>query len=200
MAPAILKFFRSSNPVSRWVQGIIVDCIEYYIKFILLLIDMKKIHFPLLCLAVFLAAGCGHSQDDHDHSHQSSGSDKAPPNGGTPVLIAEELFHLELALDNEAAKMQAYVLDGHLEHYALVAETAFELTVTNDGDSRTLEFDRVANPETGVVPPKSALFEAEADWLQTLKEFEGQIDTITLDEKTFTEVRFSFPKGTKHVH
>lgn len=149
-------------------------------------------------LAILLALGCGNSHDDHDHSHETS--DNAPPHGGTPVIVGEDEFHLELVLDTEAATMQAYVLDGHLEGYVQVTETGFEMIAISGDDSNALEFTRAAYPGTTSVPQKSALFEAQADWLKSAKEFEGKISTITLGGKTFTNISFPFPKGTKHVH
>ena len=159
---------------------------------------MKKLHSALFGLAILLATGCGNSNDDHGHSHETS--DHAPPHGGTPVLVAEDEFHLELVLDTDATTMQAYVLDGHLEGYVQVAETGFEMIATSDGNSEELKFTRAADPGTGAVSQKSALFEAQADWLKSANEFEGKISTITLDGKTFTNISFPFPKGTKHVH
>ncbi|MCF7764997.1 MAG: hypothetical protein K9N62_15115 [Verrucomicrobia bacterium] len=161
---------------------------------------MKKLQSSLFSLVVILAAGCGHSHDDHDHDHSNQTANHAPPHGGTPVVIAEDKFHLELVLDNEASMIQAYVLDGHLEDYVQVPETGFEMTAASAGESKSLEFKRVVDPSTGTVAEKSALFEARGEWLKSTKEFEGNIATITLGGNTFTNVSFPFPMGTKHVH
>lgn len=135
------------------------------------------------------ATGHGHEHDDH-----------VPPHGGTPVIVADDKFHLELVLDASAGKMQAFVLDGHLEKYVALSETNFLLLAKTDGKEEQLAFHRVAEPTTGKVPEKSSLFEAQGEWLKPIKEFEGRIPTITLNGATFTNISFSFPKGSKHVH
>lgn len=148
--------------------------------------------------------GCGDSHSGgHGHSHgkgHSHGDDHVPPHGGTPVVVAEDEFHLELVREATAGQLQAYVLDGHLEGYVQVAETNFLLIAKAGGSTERLTFQRAPEPPSGSVPAKSALFAAQADWLKAAKEFEGSIPAITLNGKTFTNISFSFPKGSKHVH
>ena len=168
---------------------------------------MKKLTLVLCSVALGFAVGCRDSDDSHGHSHDgekahahdASKDDHAPPHGGTPVNIADDKFHLELVLDSSAGKMQAYVLDGHLEGYVPVAETAFVLLAKSAGGAQELAFRRVPEAGSSTLPEKSTLFETQADWLKSVKEFEGNIPTITLGGKTFTNVVFPFPKGTKHV-
>jgi hypothetical protein len=168
---------------------------------------MKKLK-PFACLmtALFLtvAVGCRDSSSSHGHSHEGenahSHDDHAPPHGGTPVIVAEDKFHLELVHDATAGKMQAYVLDGHLEGYVQVSETSFALVAKTGGKEEQLNFQRAPAPGSSTVPEKSSLFEAQAEWLKSAKEFEGSIATITLNGTTFTNISFSFPKGSKHVH
>jgi hypothetical protein len=159
---------------------------------------------PLLAVVAVLALlnGCGDSKsgDGHGHDHADGHDDHAPPHGGTPVVVAEDKFHLELVLDATAAKMQAYVLDGHLEKYVTVPETNFLLLAKAGGNTEQLAFQRAPDPASGKVPEKSSLFEAQGEWLKPLKTFEGSIPAITLNGKLYTNISFSFPKGTKHVH
>lgn len=156
--------------------------------------------------ALSLLSGCGkrESASSHGHSHadgeaHNHGAEPATPHGGTPVMIAEEKFHLELVPDPSSGKMQAYVLDGHLEGYVPVPETNFVLEAKSSGATRQLEFLRVPEVQSSNIAAKSTLFEAKAEWLNTVKEFEGSIPTITLNGSTFTNISFPFPKGTKHV-
>ncbi|MBE0544485.1 MAG: hypothetical protein IH623_24360 [Verrucomicrobia bacterium] len=169
---------------------------------------MKKLK-PFACLTTALlltvAVGCRDSSDSHGHSHDdghghSHGEHHAPPHGGTPVVIADDKFHLELLLDATAGKMQAYVLDGHLEGYIQVPETSFVLVAKVGEQTEQLNFQRAPAPGSTTVPEKSSLFEAQADWLKTAKEFAGGIPSVTLNGATFTNISFSFPKGSKHVH
>ena len=172
---------------------------------------MKKLK-PFACLTTALlltvAVGCRDSSSSHGHSHEGENAhshnaghdDHAPPHGGTPVIVADDKFHLELVLDATAAKMQAYVLDGHLEGYVQVPETSFAMVAKAGGKDEQLSFQRAAEPTSGKVSEKSSLFEAQAEWLKATKEFEGSIPTITLNGTTFTNISFSFPEGSKHVH
>jgi hypothetical protein len=150
--------------------------------------------------ALALLNGC---KDSHSHGDPTSGhshEDHAPPHGGTPVIVGEDRFHLELVLDAAAAKMQAYVLDGHLEGYVAVAETNLLLIAKFDGKEEKLAFHRTIDPASGKVPAKSSVFEGNAAWLGTTRSFEGSFLAITLNGTTFNNISFSFPKGSKHVH
>jgi hypothetical protein len=173
---------------------------------------MKKLK-PFACLMSALlltvAVGCRDSADSHGHSHEGENAhshDSAPandqgtPHGGTPVVIGGDKFHLELVHDATAGKMQAYLLDGHLEGYVEVPETSFVLAAKVGEASEQLNFQRAPATGSTTVPEKSSLFEAQAEWLKTAKEFAGNIPTITLNGATFTNISFAFPKGTKHVH
>lgn len=166
---------------------------------------------PIVLLASLLllsyATGCRDQQDSHGHSHNGADAhshgndgDHAPPHGGTPVVIADDVFHLELVLDTSTPKMQAYVLDGHLEKYVEVMETNFVLHAKSGAITEQLSFLRLPAETSGNLASKSSLFEAKAVWLKNVKEFDGHIPVIALGGKSFTNISFSFPKGTKHVH
>ena len=54
----------------------------------------------------------------------------------------------------------------------------------------------VADPATGETVGDTALFETQADWLKTVKDFDGTLKkTITIRGTTFADVKFNFPKG-----
>jgi hypothetical protein len=154
--------------------------------------------------ALALLNGCGKDpkgvSDSHGHDHADQGQAHGPPHGGTPVVIADDEFHLELVRDATAGRMQAYVLDGHLEGYVPVSETTFAIVASVGAKEESLAFQRAPDAASGNVPGKSSLFEAQAEWVKIAKEFEGRIPTITLGGKTFTNISFSFPKGSQHVH
>lgn len=169
---------------------------------------MKKLIIALCGVVLCFAVGCRDSSSSHGHSHEGENAhshdaghdDHAPPHGGTPVIVAEDKFHLELVHDPTAGKMQAYVLDGHLEGYVQVPETSFVIATKSGGNTEQLAFQRAPDPANSKVPQKSSLFEAQAEWLKSANEFAGSIPTITLNGTTFTNISFSFPKGSKHVH
>jgi hypothetical protein len=147
----------------------------------------------LTSLAAVLAVLSRSGVSAADHAH-------GPPHGGTPVLVAEHKFHLELVRDGAAGLMQAYVLDDHLEKYVAVRETNFMLRATFAGRTESVEFKRAPNPSDKKLPAASSLFEARADWIKAATNFNGVVPTITLNRQTFTNITFAFPKGTQHTH
>jgi hypothetical protein len=163
---------------------------------------MLQKNLPTICLAAVvaallgMAAGCSDSvstKRDHDHV-------QGPPHGGTPVLIAEHKFHLELVRDPASGVMQAYVLDDHMEEYVAVPETNFTLTASISGRTEKLDLLRLPNPADGKLTSASFLFEGRAEWVKAATNFDGLISTITLKGQTYTNISFPFPKGTHHIH
>ena len=118
-----------------------------------------------------------------------------PPHGGTPVVLGEEAYHLELVLDSASGTLQADVLDGEMEDFVRCAAPALEVDVREGGQSKTLTLSPVANPATGETVSDTALFEAHVDWLKSAKDFDGTLKKITIRGTTFTDVKFNFPKG-----
>jgi hypothetical protein len=149
-----------------------------------------------------LVAGCGDSQpttsadpSDHDDHHVH-----APPHGGTPVQLGDEVYHLELVTDTTEGEMLAYLYDGQFHDPVMVAETNFVLQARWNGTTESLYFIRRPDPATGLLRPTSALFGARADWLKTNPPFEGTLPLITLGGRSFTNVVFPYPRGTIHSH
>ncbi|MEY4201947.1 MAG: hypothetical protein RLZZ265_3687, partial [Verrucomicrobiota bacterium] len=119
--------------------------------------------------ALALLNGCSDSQSPRDQASGHSHDDHTPPHGGTPVLVADDQFHLELVLDASAGRMQAFVLDGHLENYVALTETNFLLLAKTSGREERLSFHRAADPASGKVPDKSSLFESQGEWLKATR-------------------------------
>lgn len=120
-----------------------------------------------------------------------------PPHRGTPVVLGDELYHLEFVRDAAAGTLQAYVLDGELENFVRCAMPAFEIVAVVNGTPTTLVFQAVANPATGETVGDTALFEAHADWLKDTNEFNATLKAITVRGATFNEVAFNFPEGNE---
>ncbi len=117
------------------------------------------------------------------------------PHGGTAVVLGAEQYHLELVRDAAAGRLSAYVLDGELENFIRLAAPALEITATVGGQPHPLRLVPVANPATGETVGSTALFEAQADWLQTTPDFDGCLARIEVRGQVFTAVPFNFPRG-----
>jgi hypothetical protein len=150
---------------------------------------------PLLVAVMLLSGGCSDRHVTsvtagvpHKHEHK-------PPHGGTPVVLGEEVYHVELVADAATGKLQAFVFDGELENFIRSSVPSFEVAATVDGTPRTLVFNAVPNPATGETVGDTSLFETSADWLKTTKEFDATLKSITIRGTTFADVKFNFPKG-----
>ena len=118
-----------------------------------------------------------------------------PLHGGTPVVLGDEAYHLELVLDAPTGRLQAYVCDGELENFVRAAMPSFEIVAMVNGEERTLVLHAVPNPATGETVGDTSLFEAQADWLKTVKTFDAVVPTIAIRRTTFSNVDFNFPQG-----
>lgn len=175
----------------------------------------------LIACSIVAWSGCGQSQQagtqtasaddhghdhgpgaDHDHDHNSADVQakiEGTPHGGTPVQLGDHGFHLELVIDPIDGKLLAYVLDGHVEKAVEVPATTFELIAKTGGQEHRLTFNAATNAPNATAG-KTSVFSAPAAALAKVTSFEGVIPKITLDGKTFENVTFSYPKGTRHAH
>ena len=124
----------------------------------------------------------------HKHEHH-------PPHGGTPVVLGEEAYHLELVRDAAAGKLQAYVLDGEMENFIRSADPSLQIVAFVNGKKEPLELKAVADLATGEKVGDTSLFEGQADWLKTTGEFDATLIGITIRGTKFDNVPFNFPKG-----
>lgn len=124
----------------------------------------------------------------HAHEHKA-------PHDGTPVVLGDEVYHLELVRDAATGALQAYVLDGEMEDFIRVAAPDLTIAAEVKGASQTLVLRAIASAATGETIGDTALFEGQADWLKTTPEFDGTLKSITIRGTTFADVKFNFPKG-----
>jgi hypothetical protein len=148
---------------------------------------MKHHVVPWLAgLAVALTA-CGPAAHDEDraghHAHTA-------PHGGTLVELGDHEFHLEFVFPAEGDRLAAYVLDGHAERFIRVPIESFEVDVTLPEGARTLTFEAVANDATGETVGNTSQFEARADWLDGTEGFDAVLKEITIQGRTYRDLRF----------
>lgn len=148
-----------------------------------------------MALAFALLAGCGENQAHapgpnvaHKHEHK-------PPHGGTPVVLGNEEYHVELVLDAPTGKLEAYVFDGELENFVRVAAPSFDVTAKLPDRSEVLTFKAIPNNATGEKVGDTSLFETQADWLKSASTFDGVLKELTVKDKSYQNVAFNFPKG-----
>ncbi|MDR1281432.1 MAG: hypothetical protein LBK99_11495 [Opitutaceae bacterium] len=166
-----------------------------------------RISINALAVAAALAlatAGCHR----HDDAHAAAGTtttaaghhhEHTPPHGGTPVVLGDEAFHLELVRDAGAGKLQIYVMDGELENFIRIPAASISITATVNGQPQALVFRPVASEATGETAGDTSLFEAEAGWIGTkaADDFDATLETITIKGTAFNNVKFNYPKGNE---
>src|SRR5471030_2821520 len=109
-----------------------------------------------------------------------------PPHGGTPVVLGDEAYHLELVRDPAAGKLTAYVLDGEMEEFIRVKTATFEVVATVAGAKQSLVLHAVANAATGEAVGNTSQFEAQADWLKTAATFDATLTSLEIKGTNFT--------------
>jgi hypothetical protein len=156
---------------------------------------MKSIlAFAAMIMVCGLLAGCGESRPTtpsataHKHEHK-------PPHGGTPVVLGDEEYHVELVLDAPVGRLQAFIFDGELENFVRVAMESFEISAKLPGKEEVLVLKAVPNSATGEKIGDTSLFEVQADWLKTETNFDAVLKEITVKSKAYQNVAFNFPKG-----
>ena len=157
---------------------------------------MKFITVLCIGLAAAFCSGCSKTENAsapgkevvHKHEHH-------PPHHGTPVVLGDEEYHVELVLDATAGKLQAFVLDGELENFIRITPESFDIAAKIAGRDETLTLKAVANSATGETVGDTSLFETQADWLKTTPVFDAAIKEINVRGESYTNVVFNFPKG-----
>lgn len=118
-----------------------------------------------------------------------------PPHGGTPVVLGNEAYHLELVRDADTGKLSAYVLDGEMENFIRATMPSIAIVADVAGAKKTLTLAAIANSATGETVGNTSLFEVQADWLKTTATFDATLTKIEIRGNAFTAVPFNFPKG-----
>ena len=154
-----------------------------------------RIFVLLLFALVFHAQGCSKKTTESSTSATPHKHEHKPPHGGTPVVLGDEVYHIELVRDVGSGTLQAYIFDGELENFIRSSVPSFEVACSVNEHPQNLIFKAVANPATGETVGDTSLFEAQADWLKTTANFDAELKAITVRGTAFREVKFNFPKG-----
>jgi hypothetical protein len=156
---------------------------------------MKFIPLLYLGLAAGFFNGCSKTETAAPKTGAVQKHEHHPPHNGTPVVLGEEEYHVELVLDATAGKLQAFVLDGELENFIRTTPESFDIAAKVSGRDETLTLKAVANSATGEKAGDTSMFETQADWLKTTPTFDAVLKEINVRGKSYTNVVFNFPKG-----
>lgn len=146
-------------------------------------------------LAGLILAGCQQKMSDTPGTPPPAKHQHKLLHGGTPVVLGDEEYHLELILSFSEGKLRAFVMDGEFENFVRITATNFEVTARLAGKDETLTFNALANRATGETVGDTSAFEAQADWLKTNTTFDAVLKQLTIRTKVYENVQFNFPKG-----
>jgi len=118
-----------------------------------------------------------------------------PPHRGTPIVLGDEQFTIELVREPASGTLRAYVLDGEMESFIRIAARQLDLEVQRPDRKETLTLKPVADLATGEAVGDTSLFEARADWLKSADTFKGIFKNLKIQDQEFKSVEFSFPEG-----
>jgi len=146
--------------------------------------------------------------DDHDHDHHHHHAEKGPHNGAL-VAIGHDDAHVEFVLDADSGTLKAYVLDGEAEKPVAIKQDNLQLAVTlskkeEEGDEKDALPDDVTILMLSAVAPdddgKATEFEGQADALKGVEKFAANLTTVTVGDKPFKNVTFTYPEGNEDHH
>lgn len=148
---------------------------------------MKKSLFPVVALLLWLSlAGCA----KHDSSAAGGGHVHRAPHGGKLVELGQHAYNVELVRDTATGTLTAYLLDGHAENFIRIAAPAIEVTAFSGGQRRALALKAVANTVTGETVGNTSQFEAQADWLKSGGELNGEVNVSEIRGTKFGPAAF----------
>lgn len=124
-----------------------------------------------------------------------TGHEHTAPHGGLLVELGEEFAHLEIVLDSATGKLTAYALDGEAEKAVRIKQPGIEIQLKDPAKAVTLT--GVANSLTGETASDTSEFSSEAGVLKGRTEFDGTIKAVTIKGKQFSNLSFTYPKGTE---
>ena len=152
----------------------------------------------LCCLLLALIAGlpgCAKRSENAAADAAPAKHEHHPPHGGTPIVLGDELYHLELVRDPADGTLSAYVLDDEMEEFVRTDAQSIVIDAQVQGEVRRLVLSPVASSATGETVGNTALFQGQASWLKTADNFDATLEPISIHGTQFPAIKFNFPSG-----
>lgn len=162
---------------------------------------MNSLRTSVLRLAVFVFVavaafpGCAKRSENAAADAAPAKHEDHPPHGGTPVVLGDEQFHLELVRDAATGTLSGYVLDDEMEEFVRIAAPSLVLDVRRGGKTQRLVLSPVADLATGETVGNTSLYQGQADWLRTEGHFDATLEPVTIQGSAFGPTPFNFPSG-----
>jgi hypothetical protein len=155
----------------------------------------STLRFACFVLAAALLPGCAKRSENAAADAVPAKHEHHPPHGGTPVVLGDELFHLELVRDAATGALSAYVLDDEMEEFVRIPAPSIVVDAQVKGEVRRLVLSPVASSATGEKVGDTSLFSGQADWLKTQDTFDATVEPLSIHGTDFPATKFNFPTG-----
>lgn len=129
----------------------------------------------------------GRNEHDHGHDHDHGHHHHAPHHGSL-TMLGEHLAQIELVVDAESGKVEAYILDGDAEQALTVDHADLELVIS---------LPDATEPLTLKLAPADAAkqqdgFVAQDDKLKGVKAFKATLTSLKIKDQTHDKVAVEF--------
>ena len=151
---------------------------------------MRALVFAFL----FFLAGCDGYDDDRDHEdeHEEAEHVHHAKWGGQLIELGDHYATIEMVHDPAEGKLTAYVMDRHANQAVRLDARSIPVTITVAGEDILLDLEPVAHALTGETVGDTSRFEATADVLKRIQEFQGSIAKVRISDQEFTGVAFTY--------
>ncbi len=154
----------------------------------------KQVTVVLLSFAVsFLLSSCG---DGHDHGKGKPHHHDAP-HGGSLVECGEHQYNLEVLHDAASGDLEIYVLGDHASKPVRIKQESIEVTVTVGDNEQVLNLPAIADSQQEKTVGDTDFFQIR-EALPGIKEFTGEIKSVTINGSLYEKLSFEYPPEEHH--
>ena len=135
---------------------------------------------------------------DHGHDHGHDEHHHHAPHHGSLTMLGEHVAQIELVVDAEAGKVEAYILDGEAEKPLTVDQADLELAITLPEATEALTL-KLAPADAA---KQEAGFVAQDDKLKGVKAFKAIITSLKIKDQAHEKVAVEFDakKAAEEAH
>lgn len=148
-------------------------------------------------LLLALASGCHRDPGQPPEGQAVAKHGHMPPHGGVAVVLGDEAYHLEFLHDPSSGRLQAYVLDGHMENFVRIVAESIEVEVAQPEGARRIILAAAESLATGEKRGDTSLFSATDTVLKGMTNFDAKVIRIEIRSTIFENVQFNYPKGNE---
>ena len=145
-------------------------------------------------VSLFLAS-CG---DGHDHGKgKGQKHHHEPPHDGVLIECGDHQYNLEVVHDSESGDLEIYVLGGHAVTPVRIKQESIEVSVTVGEKEQALNLPAIADSQQEKTVGDTDFFQIR-EALPGIKEFTGEIKSVTINGALYEKLSFKYPPEEHH--